>query len=407
MTAPRPISTLSLLDAAKREWDVLVVGAGPAGALAARQIASAGMRTLLVDKSTFPRWKVCGCCLNGAALQALQTVGLSELPSRLSARPLDRWHLATTRRSVVCRLAAGVALSREAFDAALVEEAIRAGTDFLPETTAVLREPVETSRSVRLGQKSVSATLQAKVVVGASGLHAEAWRGHPDLLAQTRRNSRIGVGAVVDDSGDFFQAGTIYMSYSRDGYVGLVRLEDGRLDVAAALNVQAARRAGGPGAAVQTTLEHVGWPLPSGFGDAAWRGTPALTRAPKRIFGERLLLVGDAAGYIEPFTGEGIAWALRSAVTAADLIVRGVEHWSPAIGTRWSRLYRRKVGRRQIVCHAVARLLRSSFAAETVAFALAHIPWLAYPVIRFINTPPRCRLGRGNRGMQRVCTPRY
>ena len=83
---------MTLHDAAQQTWDAVVVGAGPAGSLAARQMARQGAAVLLVDKLSFPRWKVCGCCLNGAALSALDSVGLGELPQRLSARPLRQSH---------------------------------------------------------------------------------------------------------------------------------------------------------------------------------------------------------------------------------------------------------------------------------------------------------------------------
>src|SRR5262249_23647918 len=56
-------ATLDLMTTSERRWDAVVVGAGPAGALAARELARLGAAVLLVDRATFPRWKVCGCCL--------------------------------------------------------------------------------------------------------------------------------------------------------------------------------------------------------------------------------------------------------------------------------------------------------------------------------------------------------
>src|SRR5262249_17510298 len=69
-TSPHP--TLNLAQVTRESWDVLVIGAGPAGALAARQLALAGARVLLVERKTFPRWKVCGACVNEQALSILR-----------------------------------------------------------------------------------------------------------------------------------------------------------------------------------------------------------------------------------------------------------------------------------------------------------------------------------------------
>lgn len=71
------------------DWDVIVVGAGPAGALAARQLATQQLKVLLVEKQAFPRWKVCGSCLNGHALKSLESAGLGDLPAQLGASSLS------------------------------------------------------------------------------------------------------------------------------------------------------------------------------------------------------------------------------------------------------------------------------------------------------------------------------
>jgi flavin-dependent dehydrogenase len=400
MTVPKLQSTVSRSEAANQNWDAVVIGAGPAGALAARHIASAGARTLLVDKAAFPRDKVCGCCINGVALSVLQSAGLEELPTRLQAQRLDRWRLVTRRRTIECPLHAGVSLSRASLDTALASEAVRAGAHLLQETTATLQEATPKDRLVRLAQRGATDVVSAKMVVGASGLRSDTWRGNPDLMAQADRRSRIGVGAVLDDAGDDYRPGVIYMAYGQDGYVGLVRLEDGRLDIAGALNTAATRDAGGPGPLAHAILQQCGCKLPESAAKAAWRGTPTLTRRPKRIYADRLLLVGDAAGYIEPFTGEGMAWALWSGAIVGDLVLQAIEKWDPAIGEQWSRLHARTIGRRQIVCHNVTRLLRRPLMAETLAVLLAAAPRLANPVIRYINQLPRCHVRDGSTATQ-------
>ena len=125
-------ATLDLSGAARRSWDVAVVGAGPAGAMAARELARRGCSVLLIDRSSFPRWKVCGCCLNGHALTLLQEVGLGAMLATSGAVPLTAIRLASAGRSASVPLSGGMVLSRESFDAALIYAAIEAGADFLP-----------------------------------------------------------------------------------------------------------------------------------------------------------------------------------------------------------------------------------------------------------------------------------
>ena len=76
-------NTISSSDAAGRRWDVIVVGAGPGGALLAGLLARSGKQVLLVDKGEFPRHKVCGCCLNGTSLAVLERCGLGSLVLKL------------------------------------------------------------------------------------------------------------------------------------------------------------------------------------------------------------------------------------------------------------------------------------------------------------------------------------
>src|SRR5262245_4497445 len=125
-----------LLHADRRTWDVIIVGAGPAGAMAAFELAQRSLHVLLVDKNTFPRAKVCGCCLNGQALELLRARGLESTVHRLGAVRLRHLLLASDGHRAALPLPTGVALSREAFDMSLINAAIGASVTFLPNATA-------------------------------------------------------------------------------------------------------------------------------------------------------------------------------------------------------------------------------------------------------------------------------
>jgi flavin-dependent dehydrogenase len=372
--------TTTVDEAAGREWDVAVVGAGPAGAVAARELARRGRSVLLIDRASFPRSKVCGCCLNNSALGTLAAVGLGELAGRCGAVPLKRARLASGGRSAEVRLPGGVALSREAFDAALVREAIAAGATFLPETTARAGAEAQLHLVPTLG---VGTRVGVGVVIAAVGLNGQVV-GSEECRPAVADGSRIGAGAVVSTAPDFYYPGAIFMAVGRGGYVGLVRVEDGRLDVAAAFDASFVRDAGGLGLASAEVMHEAGFPAVPELEALPWRGTPALTRAPRRVAGERWFAVGDAAGYVEPFTGEGMAWAVASAVAVAPLAARP---WHPGLTREWETTHARRIRSRQATCRAAVRVLRSPRLSRWAVRLLSVAPALARPIVAALNRP--------------------
>ena len=180
-----------------------------------------------------------------------------------------------------------------------------------------------------------------------------------------------------------YEPGVIYMACGEEGYVGQTVVEDGRMDIAAALDPLAVKRAGGIGELAAMILQRAGFPSYPNLPGLSWRGTPHLTRQAPRLGGERLFVLGDAAGYIEPFTGEGMAWALAGAGLVAPLVLRGVRNgWDPELLVRWRGAYHRKVSRRQIICRITADLLRRPIATRVMVRSLSLAPWLSVPLFR-------------------------
>jgi len=127
-------------------------------------------------------------------------------------------------------------------------------------------------------------------------------------------------------------------------------------------------------------------PIPS-LRDAPWKGTPLLTRSATTIAAHRFLVLGDAAGYVEPFTGEGMAWALASGRAIAPIACDSVLDFNEVTQARWERLYRDVITRRQVVCRLISMGLRRPALVRTATAALSAAPGLARPLVTHLNAP--------------------
>ena len=381
-------ATRPLEQAASRVWDVIVVGAGPAGAMAALELARLDADVLLVDKAAFPRWKACGCCLNAWGQSTLALAGLGELVVQLGAVPLSRFILAVGGRRTELDIPHSVAISRESLDSALVQAAIREGAHFIPETLAQLAPPEPGQRRLVLRQKSLRRETAARLVLAADGLAGRLIANEPEGELRIDPASRLGGGLMLDNVGESdYQREIIYMGAGRHGYVGLVRLGDGRLNLGAAFDAPAVTRLGGLGPAAAATLEEAGLPLIGGLYQAAWKGVPPFTRRINKPSGERWLALGDAAGYVEPFTGEGMAWALAQGRAIAPIAAEGVREWSSEVGRTWHQAYWQMMAARQKRCRLVAGALRHPHLVSWLMGALSVFPGMADPLVRGFTLP--------------------
>ena len=370
------------------QWDVIVIGGGPAGSAAAISAAKDGLQVLQVDAKAFPRRKVCGGCLNQVSVGLLkQLVGddsriFDDAPKLNRFRLMDRW------RQFEFSTPTGLVVERSKLDNYLVDVGRQHGATFLSPVMATLGETMSDGRLVELKSGETEKTVRAKVVVMATGLGrqrgaAEAFEQVPDP------NSRVGVEALVDCEADSFNDGTIYMSIGRDGYAGLTKVSDSKMHIAAAVNRDAMRELG-PQAVVQRILGETG--QRQSFDDLSdnisWRGTPALTTCAKQLAAERVLLVGDAANYVEPFTGEGILWALKSGIGVAPFLKTAVAGWDDTIAIGWEDWHKTNIKKQQRLCRQIAFGLKHASLRWLAHQALRFKPGIAKAVIRRLNGSP-------------------
>ncbi len=377
---------------------VMVIGAGPAGSAAAIRLARRGFGVAWIEAVRFPREKVCGCCLNLAALSALRELGCDGAVRSLAPVELNQWKLNACGREVTAPLPGGIAVSRGALDTTLVDEARKFG---VTPQFGVRGQIVDASPAGVIVRRSDLATPQRfDAVVLATGLTGASVSRWLPWIEQP--HGPMGASLLVERL-DGVADRTIHMVCGDGGYVGLVRLEDGRVDVAGAVwperhEIDTTGKHQTSGDAAPEAAKRVGkerivrifetilasasiGPLPH---DAAERlmTTPPLRRL--RHYGEHgLLAVGDAAGYVEPFTGEGMAWAIRSGIVAADCIVAGGT--PDEIAARWLERRQECLRRRQWICRALARGLETPARSRWLVRGMSLAPWAVRRAVARLN----------------------
>lgn len=329
--------------------DVLIAGAGPAGAIAARALALSGARVLLVDRDAFPREKLCGDTLNPGAIRLLAECGLTG-GALAGGLPIAGMRVTGPGASVVARYrdpARGVSLRRRDLDMWLVERAIDAGVRFETGLTAQSALTIEGDgstavRGLVLRDKSGTITrMPASVTIAADGRHSAVARSvgigaHP--LSPRRWAYGAYFAADAETAGDIFGE----MHVRAGWYAGVVRAPGGLNNVCVVVDRP---EPGSQPAEVLRTFLGRDAELSARFGglepvrpvtvlgplavDASSAGVPGL------------FVVGDAAGFIDPMTGDGLNLAMRGALLAADEAMRVLESgdWSGAV----ERLNRRRM----------------------------------------------------------------
>jgi geranylgeranyl reductase family protein len=318
--------------------DVLVVGAGPAGSIAALILARAGVKVRLVDRARFPRDKLCGDTLNPGSLAILDRLGI--------AMPVRRRALAITGMDITgpggARISAdypqghpGASMTRRELDVLLVEAAAAAGATF--EAGVMVRAPLittDTSRiiGVRIAGSGEDHDLRARVVIAADGRHSRIAFGM-GLACYADAPKRWAFGAYFVNVAGMSSHGEMHIR--PDGYIGIAPLPGGVANVCVVRELKNVFRA----QRIQSDR----------IVDAAVRSDPVLRErfARARQVSEvtslgplavdcrsagypGLLLAGDAAGFIDPMTGDGMRFALRGGELAAEAALRELATGAPA-----------------------------------------------------------------------------
>jgi len=364
--------------------EVLVVGGGPAGAATAIGLARRGHDVVLLERAPAWRWRACGVFTSPATVRALSALGVADddlesmarrtLAMRVETQAGTRFRL--TYGDDGSGRAAAVGLDRARLDPHLLGVARQAGVD--------VREGV-TVRDVQNGSATLAdgGALQAEVIVGADGLRSVVARDagvvrRPPLGDRTALTFHVadpGAGAMRDARMVVFDG----------GYVGLAPVPGDRVNVGIVLAGRRWKdrlRADGAAAVARSVMaaipaaddDPVPWTAPR-ICDAIEGAAPVGARVARRA-GPDWIVVGDAAGFLDPFTGEGLHRALRSAVLAVEAVDRHLRGDASALA--W---YDRSLVRRTRSKDAVS-LLVQAFLEVPPAFDYAARRLVTRPAVR-------------------------
>lgn len=396
--------------------DVAVIGAGPAGAAAARLLAAAGLDVRVFDKAAFPRDKCCGDGLTALALRELESLGLD--PGKLASFKTVQQVTVRSPAGRQIRYSLpihdglhGAVARREELDAALVELARDAGASVCE--GVALKTAVQEADGVGIGFGDDHRPLKARLVLAADGM----W-------SPTRRALGLGIGAYRGEWHAFRQyfrgvsdtaSEELVVWFERDllpGYAWSFPLGNGRANVGFGIQRERhrvgdmrqtwidllsrghVRRMLGPGAEPESP--HRAWPIPARIG-----------RLP--LVGPRTMFAGDAAGACDPMTGEGIGQALVSGRIAAETVIahdrRGLSDPADLLGD-----YERRVRRELIADDRMARALIPLLARPRIARAAlgltATTEWTRRNFVRWMfEDYPRAILATPRRWQRRALSP--
>lgn len=367
--------------------DVLIAGAGPAGSVAATVLARAGARVLVLDRARFPRPKLCGDTLNPGALAVLQRLGLgcaagASIPLAGMIVTGDDGTRVIGRYETV----SGRSISRCELDAALVMAAAGAGARI--EQGVLVQGPiVDTSghdpvvKGLRItGRQGKSLTIPARMVIAADGRYSRVARGLA-LSCSAQWPRRWAIGAYFENVTGLTQFGEMHVR--RTHYMGVAQLAHGITNACVVTPNPAGRR---PGDVLLTTLRQDSQ-LQDRFARARMVTAPIclgpLAVDAKAAGARGLLLAGDAAGFVDPITGDGLRFAIRGAELAAREALEALEHGPDIAHVRLMTLRRREFAAKWRFNRTVRWIVTYPAAVGAARRGAALVPRLLQEAIRY------------------------
>ncbi|HEY0257741.1 MAG TPA: NAD(P)/FAD-dependent oxidoreductase [Candidatus Methylacidiphilales bacterium] len=355
------------------KFDVVIVGAGPGGSMAALVLSRAGKRVLVLEKSTFPRSKVCGNALNPRCWAIWKRYGLMERFDQLPHFNIAGFSLEQKGTPIVrhsFRAHRTRTVERGILDAWLAEEAQISGAHYQFGVTV---------RNLDHGRVITSeGEFEAPIIIGADGRNSVV--GRLSQLAQTSAPcSRVAWQTFVDlpSLGDH-----VHMNVFPEGYYGINRIDASRSTISLVLFTRA-----------KVSPEEILHRYHPGASCEEWKSVHPISRRPWDVANGHAWLVGDAARILEPLTGEGIYSAVATAEMAARHILSIEKVGAEAAAGRYRRQHRRFYGSRTLINSMVRWTVEDSLRSTWIMNGLKHWPRLVGPMVEWVQSPENSNNG--------------
>jgi flavin-dependent dehydrogenase len=381
--------------------DVIVVGAGPAGASLAMRLARAGVQVALLDRAAFPRFKPCGEFLSPRCHPLLDelgvTAGFAELEPA-TVRGMELFGFGHRARGCYSGRP-GSGLRRERLDALLAHAAaVRHGVEFLPEhtVTGLLRDGRGQVTGVSVQPRRGPAfMLRAAFTIGADGLRS---RIANDLGALRRRRGLDRV-ALVTRYRDVCDSTGGELHVFQGGYFAAAPVDGGLWSLNLVVPRTVLRRHRGPLDLFFSDClrrANLGERLAAARRVDPIRGVGPMGWSARRVVFDGAALLGDAAGFVDPISGDGVYHALHGAALLAPVLVaalQGGNHSRAALGA-YAAAHRRVLAPRLGLCRALATVAWNPWLARAVLAVIERVPTLAQRLIAFHALPSAIAWGR-------------
>lgn len=371
--------------------DVLILGAGPAGSTLATRLARQGFHVVLADRKEFPRWKPCGEFLSPQCRPLLEELGV--MPELLAAgtRLVHGMELLGFGHHGAGRFRrlpeappsalAGLAVRRERLDLALQQQALAAGTTWLGRHRfgRLLRNPGGTVEGAVLLRENEPVTVHARTVVGADGVFSPV----AQALDVRRPLPWLDRMALVTHYEGVPEHSHAEVHFLRDCYFAATGVDNGLFGLNLIVDRKTLRQrdtadwdafvatklADAP--ALATRLQHARRVAP-------WRGIGPLACTTTAQVKDGCALVGDACGYVDPITGEGVWFALWGARALADALRVGFDQPQQAAAALrgYQRERAREIGPRLLLARLLQRGLRHPWLVQQFLHGCARLPAL-------------------------------